>query len=207
MNPISVIVNVHNEEEYLEEAFGLLAPYVDDFVVVDQGSTDRTVEIARKFTNKILLFPRVYYSYAYIHQAALLANHEWVFKPDPDERYDTELLEKLGEYISWDNYSDILAFRMIYGGDDLSSCPRLWRKSRVIWTDSFDAVAYNAENLVVRHIDDGVRIRNLRTRESAGERYRIEGAKRLLARYGDTEVEPYKNYCAYYREIAAENKV
>lgn len=202
---ISAISVVHNEGEYLADAMEALDPYVDDFVVIDQASTDDTVAIARNWTDKVYLFPRVYYPYAYVHEAALMATHEWVLKMDPDERWDVELLEMLGDLIDEQNPDssspDIVAFRIWYGGDDKSHATRLWRKSRVIWTDSFDAAPYNVEDLVIKAIGGDGRIRNLRTRESSAERYRLEGARRLLERYGDTEVEPYKNFCNYYRQI------
>ena len=200
MNPISVLSVVHNEEEYIEEAFTLLKPHVDDFVVIDQESTDKTVEIARKFTDKVYLFPRVYYAYAYIHEAALVAKHEWVLKCDPDERWDIRLLNLFPSLI--DEGCDIICAKMFYGDDDKSYVPRLWRKSKVIWTDSFDSVPYNLENYPLKvYTTDNGGILNLRSRESVMSRYRVEGAKRLLARYGDTNVDPYQHYCEYYRKI------
>jgi len=200
MNPISVVVNLYNEGEYLEESFTQLSAHVDEFVVIDQGSTDNTVEIARQFTDKVFLFPRVYYSYAYISQACLMARNEWVFKPDADERYDPKILDALPKMLEADN--DMIQFRMEYGGDSESFVTRLWKKSRVLWTDSFDSVPCLLEGCTPStYTWDHGKVVNLRTRESAPKRYRIEGAKRLLARYGDTEVEPYKNYCDYYRRI------
>lgn len=175
--------------------------YVSEFVVIDQGSTDNTVEIAKQFTDKVYLFPRVYYPFAYMAHAALMARFEWVLKVDPDERWDTELLEQFTELIGPFRFPDMFCFRIWYGGDDKSYAARLWKKSKVLWTDSFDAIPYNAKNLRIVNDESDGRIRNLRTRESSGERYRTEGARRLLARYGDTNVEPYKNFCKYYRAI------
>jgi len=202
-NLISALAVVHNEGEYLEESFSHLKDYVSEFVVIDQGSTDNTVEIARQFTDKVYLFPRVYYPFAYMAHAALMARWEWVLKVDPDERWDTQLLKRFGELIRPLNFADMYCFRIWYGGDDKSHAARLWRKSKVLWTDSFDAIPYNEKELDVVKDDSEGRIRNLRTRESSGERYRVEGSRRLLARYGDTEVEPYKHFCEYYRDIIA----
>jgi len=197
MNPISAICNVYNEGEYLNDSFEHLSKHVDEFVVIDQGSTDNTVEIAREWTDKVYLFPRVYYGYAYIHQAALMARHEWVLKCDPDERWDDAALRMLPALMA--RKPDIVRFHVEYGGDALSFGARLWQKSRVLWTDSFDSGPIQ-EGVSILDAEDGL-ITNLRTRESAPERYRIEGARRLLARYGDTEVEPYKHFCEYYRQI------
>ena len=198
MNPVSVVASISNEAEYIEEAFRLLAPHVDDFVVVDQGSADRTVEIARQFTDKIYLFPRVYYSYAYIHHGALMARNDWILKCDPDERWDSCLLDNLGKYIAGGH--DIIKFRMEYWGERKSFNPRLFRKSKVLWTDSLDARPYNEETLDMLEVDDGI-IKNLRSYQDSLDRYRLEGAKRLLARYGDTDVPFYKTMVAFYKKL------
>lgn len=203
MNPISVITVVHNEEEYIEERFEQLRPYVDEFVVIDQGSTDKTVEIARQFTDKVYLFPRVYYMFAYMHQAALMARNEWVLNCAPDEVWDDQQLQMFESLILRDY--DAIRFHVAYidapSDEPVTYGFRLWKKGKMLWTDSYDPVPYNADSLRILDVADCGKITNLRTRESSIERYRLEGAKRLLARYGDTTVEPYANFCAYYRDI------
>lgn len=203
MNPISVISVVHNEAEYLAERYRELQPYVDEFVVIDQGSTDDTVKVARQFTHKVFLFPRVYYMFAYMAHAALMARNEWVLQCSPDEEWDGELLGMLGNLIL--RGYDAVRFPVVYADtppdDPICYGFRLWRRGMVLWTDSYDAVPYNLDSLRVLDVPEHGRILNLRTRESAIERYRMEGAKRLLARYGDTDVEPYANFCAYYHQI------
>ncbi len=204
MNPISVIAVVHNEEQYIGDRFGELSEYVDEFVVIDQESTDRTVEIARQFTDKVYLFPRVYYMSGYMPHVALMAKNEWVIGCSPDEQWDPALLKQLPDLICQD--ADMFLFPVVYGDEELPPPEkitygfRLWRRDKVLWTDSFDATPYNLDKLKVVKVGGGV-IRNLRTRESGMKRYRIEGAKRLLHRYGDTKVEPYANYCKYYQDI------
>jgi len=47
MPPISAILITFNEERDLPSALASLAGVVDETVVVDSGSTDRTCEIAR----------------------------------------------------------------------------------------------------------------------------------------------------------------
>lgn len=200
MNEISVCAVIYNEAEYLEESFNQLKPYVDDFVVIDQESTDNSVEIAKKFTKKVYLFPRVYYAYAYIHEAMLMAKHTWILKCDPDERWDKVLLEQFKDLIKTDN--DIIKFRMMYGGDSKTFNPRLFKRGRVIWTDSLDAKPYRLEMLKVFEVEKGL-ITNLRGPEESMGRYRLEAAKRLLVRYGDTKIKVYKNLCGYYKELVS----
>ena len=48
---------VKNEEAVLARCLGSVAEAVEEMVIVDTGSTDRTVEIARRFTDRIFSFP------------------------------------------------------------------------------------------------------------------------------------------------------
>lgn len=57
MASVSLCMIVKNEEEALERCLGSVAGVVDEIVVVDTGSSDRTKEIAAKFTEKIYDFP------------------------------------------------------------------------------------------------------------------------------------------------------
>jgi len=43
---------VKNEESFLEEALKSVS-WVDELIIVDAGSTDNTIKIAAKYTNKI----------------------------------------------------------------------------------------------------------------------------------------------------------
>lgn len=52
MNKISAVISVYNEEKNIEKCLRSLA-FADEIIIVDNNSTDRTVELARKFTKKI----------------------------------------------------------------------------------------------------------------------------------------------------------
>ena len=45
-----------NEQEILYQSLSSIVPFVDDIVFVDTGSTDKTIEIAQKFTSNINYF-------------------------------------------------------------------------------------------------------------------------------------------------------
>ena len=57
MISVSLCMIVKNEEEVLERCLDSAAGLVDEIVIVDTGSTDRTKEIAARFTNLIFDFP------------------------------------------------------------------------------------------------------------------------------------------------------
>lgn len=53
---LSVCLIVKNEEEVLNRCLSCAVKFADEIIVVDTGSTDATVEIAQKFTDKIYSF-------------------------------------------------------------------------------------------------------------------------------------------------------
>ncbi len=56
MITISLCMIVKNEEQVLERCLASAAPLVDEIIIVDTGSTDRTREIALRFTDRLLHF-------------------------------------------------------------------------------------------------------------------------------------------------------
>lgn len=57
MVSVSLCMIVKNEEDVLARCLESVEDLVDETVIVDTGSTDRTREIAARFTNRIFDFP------------------------------------------------------------------------------------------------------------------------------------------------------
>lgn len=57
MPTISLCMIVKNEEDVLARCLASAAGLVDEIIIVDTGSDDRTVEIAEQFTSKVYSFP------------------------------------------------------------------------------------------------------------------------------------------------------
>lgn len=53
---LSVCLIVKDEQEVLERCLNCASKFADEIVIVDTGSTDGTVEIAKKFTDKVYFF-------------------------------------------------------------------------------------------------------------------------------------------------------
>lgn len=56
MATISLAMIVKNEEEVLARCLSTVAPVVDEIIIVDTGSTDKTTELARQFTTHLYDF-------------------------------------------------------------------------------------------------------------------------------------------------------
>lgn len=86
---ISATIIVRNEEANIAEVCESLA-WADEIVIVDSDSTDRTVDIAKKYTDK--LFNREFKGYKDKHEFAdSQATGDWIFWIDADERVSDEL--------------------------------------------------------------------------------------------------------------------
>lgn len=101
---ISVTVICNNEEENIRECLESIR-WVDEIIVVDSFSSDKTVEIAKEFTDKI--YEIEWLGYAKQREYALSkTSYEWVFPLDADERCTIELKDEILNAIkSGDNFA------------------------------------------------------------------------------------------------------
>lgn len=92
---ISAVVVCFNEEDNIGSCLESLK-WCDEIVVVDSFSTDKTVEICRRYTDRIVQRPWAGYR-DQMAFACSLATREWVFLVDADERVSPELREEIQE--------------------------------------------------------------------------------------------------------------
>jgi glycosyltransferase involved in cell wall biosynthesis len=90
---ISATIIVRNEEENLEAVCESIA-WADEIVIVDSDSTDETVSIARRYTDKV--FNREFKGYKDKHEYAdSQTTGDWIFWIDADERVTPELMSAI----------------------------------------------------------------------------------------------------------------
>lgn len=92
---ITATVITLNEEHNIAAALESLS-FADEIIVVDSESSDRTVEIARAFTDRIFVRPWPGYS-AQKNFAAEQSANDWIFSLDADERVSPELKDRIVE--------------------------------------------------------------------------------------------------------------
>lgn len=93
MPKLTATVITKNEGANLRAALTSVA-WVDEIVVVDCGSTDDTVAIAREFTSRVIVEPWPGYA-AQKNFAAQQASHDWILSLDADERLSAPLAAEL----------------------------------------------------------------------------------------------------------------
>lgn len=137
---LSATVITLNEEQDLARCLNSLKDFVDEVIVVDSGSSDKTLEIAKKFGAKV--FHHKFSDFADQKNYALeKATGEWVLSIDADEEIPEELGKEIIDVISLNQKAGFLIGRrnFILGGEIKYSrwSPDLhiwlWQKDKGKW--------------------------------------------------------------------------
>ncbi len=90
MVTVSLCMIVKNEEKVLGRCLDSIGDLMDEIIIVDTGSTDKTKEIAAKYTDKIYDFQWIDDFSAARNFAASKAGMEYIYTADADEVLDEE---------------------------------------------------------------------------------------------------------------------
>ena len=98
MHKLTVTVITMNEARNIPAALESVR-WADEIVLVDSESTDDTVEIARRYTDRVIVRPWS----GYVDQknfAAAQASHDWILSLDADERVSPELATEIRDVLA-----------------------------------------------------------------------------------------------------------
>lgn len=99
---LSVALAVYNEEANLKSCLESAKDLADEFVVVDGGSHDKTVEIAREFGAKIIQTDNQPNFHINKNKAIDASSGDWILQLDADEVVTAELKNEVKETVSKD---------------------------------------------------------------------------------------------------------
>ena len=140
MNKISVIIITKDEEKNISDCLKSVE-WADEIIVIDAESNDKTVELAKIFTDKV--FTKKWEGYVPQKKYALsLASNEWVLSVDADERITPELKTEILK-LSPGNFAGYKIRRKNFLlGKEITSCGwgndyqlRLFKKEKTDLTD------------------------------------------------------------------------
>jgi glycosyltransferase involved in cell wall biosynthesis len=144
MSTLTVITLAFNEEHNIADCLASVK-WADEIIVVDSGSTDKTVAIAKQFTDKVWVVEWKGYG-ATKNFALKEAAGEWILWLDADERVVPELAEEMKNVLRA-NDSSIAGYnaarRAYFLGKWIRHCgwypgrvTRLFRKTQARFTES-----------------------------------------------------------------------
>jgi glycosyltransferase involved in cell wall biosynthesis len=96
---LSVAIITHNEEDHIVECLESVKNLADEIIIVDCESTDSTVELARRYTDKIFFQkndPNLNVNKSF---AIEKASGDWILYLDPDEVVTAELAEEISNVV------------------------------------------------------------------------------------------------------------
>ena len=97
---ISALILTKNEQGMIENCLKQLT-FADEIIVLDQNSTDQTVKIAKKYTDKIFYSDCQNFD-VNRNQLKNFAHSDWLLYVDADERLSQDLIDEIKEVINQD---------------------------------------------------------------------------------------------------------
>ncbi len=197
MITISLCMIVKNEENVLARCLNTVADLVDEIIIVDTGSTDKTKEIAARYTDKIYDFEWVDDFSKARNFAFSKATQEYIYSADADEVLDEANRERFRilkecllpevEIVQM-KYGNQLCYGTVYNFDE-EYRPKLFKRLRnFVWQEAIhetvrvQPVIYDSD-IVITHMpasSHGDRdLKNFEKQITAGKRL----SKRLQNMY------------------------
>ncbi len=187
MITISLCMIVKNEEAILARCLDSVADLVEEIIIVDTGSTDKTKEIAAKYTDRIYDFEWIDDFSAARNFAFSKATMEYIYTADADEVINEENREKFRilkenllpeiEIVQM-KYGNQLSFGTVYNFDE-EYRPKLFKRLReFVWEEAIHEtirtfpVVYDSD-IVITHLPTSLHggrdLKNFRRQISEGK--------------------------------------
>ena len=90
---LSLCMIVKNEEKLLPGCLESAKDFVDEIIIVDTGSTDKTIEIAKQYNAKIYEHPWENNFSKHRNQSISYATSDWILYLDADEELANQVID------------------------------------------------------------------------------------------------------------------
>jgi (heptosyl)LPS beta-1,4-glucosyltransferase len=147
MTKISAVINTLNEEKNIKRCLNSLK-FVDEIVVVDMESEDKTREIVYKFTSHVYTHPKINFVEPARNFAIKKATGNWILIVDPDEEIPNNLARRLIEIADQDQADFVRIPRKNIIFNKWLEYSRWWpdynvrffKKGKVVWQNAIHSV-------------------------------------------------------------------
>ncbi len=139
---ISVTILVKNGQLHLKEVLESLAGF-DEIILLDTGSTDQTLDIAKHFSN-VAIHQAPFQGFGPTHNhASNLAKHDWILSIDDDEIVSPALAQEIHSLSLNPDHLYALPFHNYFNGKWIKWCGwhpekhiRLYHRKKTQFTDA-----------------------------------------------------------------------
>lgn len=106
---ISVVLATFNEEKNIVDCLNSVKGWVDEIIIIDEQSTDKTKEVAESLGAKVYVEPHEQIFHITKNKAINKAKYDWILQLDADERVTKEMKEEIigileNKYFGYDTW-------------------------------------------------------------------------------------------------------
>ena len=196
---ISCVVHTYNSEKYLEQCLSSIIDFVDEIVIIDMYSNDKTLDIAKKYNAKIYMHENLGYADPARAFGLSKCSYNWILALDSDEMITNQLKSKLKGIVEKDLYDVVKISRrnFFFGREIVGSgwgykddvIPRFFKKG---------FLTYGSEVHNFTQIDSNAKIGQIIDKEASIIHFNYDSVSQFIRKlntYTDNEVNSTKyNY-------------
>lgn len=162
MDKLTVIIITKNEEKNIARCLDSVK-WADEIIIVDSGSTDRTIDIASQYPN-VKVYKQQWLGYGPQKNIALsYATNSWILALDADEVLSSELTDNIQKKIQQEHSASVYKFKRLsqfcgkwihhgdWGNDII---PRLFKKDSARYSNDMihEKLIYNEKDALLSGI-------------------------------------------------------
>lgn len=187
---ITATILAKNAQKHIQEVLSSLQ-FVDEVVLLDNGSSDATTQIASLFANVKIYNQDVFEGFGKAHQAMeTLASNDWILSIDSDEVVSPALAAEIMSEPLDENTVYKIRFDNYYMGQHIKGCG---------WSPDYKYRLYNRKvtGFDDREVHENIGLEGLKIKElkNSAKHYSFESAAdflRKIQNYSDLYAKEYK---------------